>query len=252
MDGILTLIILYIIAKIIIAVLNKFVKRTSLGHEKAFATTTQIIKNIVRVVFVIMGLFTILEIFGVNTASLIATAGIGGVAIGFGAQSLVKDVISGFFILAEGQYYIGDEVVIEGVSGNITEFNLRTTKIKDFETGAIHIIPNGNIKKVENRSKVDQVARIFIDIPTDQDPEKVLGILETELEKLKDQRFITGPEVRGISGFKERYYTVFIHSTVENGAIYAMQRTLRRYVTEALLEHDISLYRPVVGIEEVK
>lgn len=252
MDGLLTLLILYIIAKIIIAVLNRFVKKTSLGHEKAFATTTQIIKNIVRVVFVIMGLFTILEIFGVNTASLIATAGIGGVAIGFGAQSLVKDVIAGFFILAEGQYYIGDEVSIEGVSGHIVDFNLRTTKIKDFEKGAIHIIPNGNINKVENRSKEEQVARIFVDIPIDIEPNRVLGILETELAKLKDERFITGPDVRGISGFKERYYTVFIHSTVENGAIYAVQRVLRRYVTEALLDHGISLYRPAVGIEEVK
>lgn len=224
-------------------------KKTSLGHEKAINTTTQIIKNIVRIIFIVMGLFTILETFGVNTASLVATAGIGGVAIGFGAQSLVKDVISGFFILAEGQYYIGDEVVIEGVSGDIVDFNLRTTKIKDFETGAIHIIPNGTINKVENRSKVDQVARIFLDIPSDIEPDRILKFLETELGKLDDDRFITGPEVRGISDMKDRYYTIFIHSTVENGEIYEMQRVLRRYVTEKLYKEGIPLYHPVVAIE---
>lgn len=129
-DAIVTLLVLYILSKLIIKIIEKLLK-SSLIHGKMLSTSFQLLKNVVHVIFFAMGLFTILEILGVNTASLIATAGIGGVAVGFGAQSLVKDVISGFFILIEGQYYIGDEVVIEDISGDVVDFSLRTTEIKD-------------------------------------------------------------------------------------------------------------------------
>lgn len=248
LDAFLTLLVLFILSKIIIKIIEK-VLRSSKANGKVFVTAFQLLRNVVRVLFFIMGLFTVLEIFGVNTASLVATAGIGGVAIGFGAQFLVKDIISGFFILLEGQYYVGDEVVIEGITGNIVDFSMRTTKLRDFDTGAIHVIPNGKINIVENRSRVDQLANITLDVPNFYDPDLVIGILKESLESLKDDRIIKGPFVRGISGFKDRYYSIFINTTVKNGEIYEMQRVLRKIITEDLRKNNISLYRPIIELE---
>lgn len=244
-DAIVTLLVLYILSKLIIKIIEKLLK-SSLIHGKMLSTSFQLLKNVVHVIFFAMGLFTILEILGVNTASLIATAGIGGVAVGFGAQSLVKDVISGFFILIEGQYYIGDEVVIEDISGDVVDFSLRTTEIKDFNTGAIHYIPNGSITIVENRSRVDQLANITIDIPNDYEPDFILDILKEKLESYEDERIVKGPIVRGISGFKDRYYSIFISTTVTNGSIYEMQRVLRRIIAQVLRENNVNLYHPII------
>lgn len=248
MDIVLALGIIYLSSKVLKKLVNQALKRTH-GDEKVINTLNKLLISVINVIFLVMVIFTLLEALGVNTASLVATAGIGGVAIGFGAQSLVKDVISGFFILAEGQYYIGDEVVIQNILGTVVEFNLRTTKLKDYNTGAIHTIPNGSVVIVENRSRVDQLANLTIDIPIDYDPEMIINILTERLEKIKDERIVKGPLVRGISAWKERYYSIFISTTVKNGEIYEMQRVLRKIITEELKGQGIEMYRPILNLE---
>ena len=147
MDIVLALGIIYLSSKVLKKLVNQALKRTH-GDEKVINTLNKLLISVINVIFLVMVIFTLLEALGVNTASLVATAGIGGVAIGFGAQSLVKDIISGFFILLEGQYYVGKAVVISGISGTVVDFNLRTTKLRDYSTGAIHIIPNGTVNIV--------------------------------------------------------------------------------------------------------
>lgn len=247
-DGIFTVFIFYIAFRVLKYVVNKGLKRTH-GNEKILNTLNKLLISAINVIFLVMALFTILDSIGINTASLVATAGIGGVAIGFGAQSLVKDIISGFFILLEGQYYVGDDVVISDISGSVVDFNLRTTKIQDYDTGAIHIIPNGSIDIVENRSKVDQLANLSLDIPIDYDPEAILSILRGKLENLQDDRIVQGPKVMGISNWKDRYYTVFIRTVVKNGEIYEMKRVLRKIITEELKNNEIEMYRPILNLE---
>lgn len=243
-----TIAILYIAARIFKYLLDKALRRAH-GNEKVLATLNKLLISAINVVFLATALFTVLDAFGVNTASLVATAGIGGVAIGFGAQSLVKDIISGIFILLEGQYYVGDSVVISGISGNVVDFNLRTTKIRDFTTGAIHIIPNGTVNIVENRSRVDQLANLTLNIPIDYDPDEVLGILRNRMEKVQDDRIIEGPKVLGISDWKERYYSIFISTSVKNGEMFEMQRVLRKIITQELKEKDIEMYKPIFNLD---
>lgn len=247
-DVLITLLVLYIVAKIIKYILEKLLSATKI-NEKVLVTAVELMKNIINILFIIMALVTILDFFGINTSSLIATAGIGGVALAFGAQSLVKDIISGLFILIEGQYYIGDEVVIEDVSGNVVDFTLRTTKVQDFSTGAIHFIPNGNITNVENRSKANQIVNISIDVPNDYDAEFILQVLKDKLEGYQDPNIIAGPSVKGISGFKDRYYSILILTTVKNGMIYEYQRKIRAMIAEALKDNNINLYHPIIKIE---
>src|SRR5690606_1629021 len=103
-------------------------------------------------VFFVAGMM-VLESIGINTASLLAAAGVAGLAIGFGAQNLVKDVVSGFFILFEGQFRVGDYVGIGNVEGVVEQTGLRTTWIRSFG-GEVHIIPNGEVRSEEHTSEL--------------------------------------------------------------------------------------------------
>lgn len=212
-------------------------------------TIVGLITTITRIVFVLMAVFTVLDSVGINTSSLLATAGVGGVAIGFGAQTLVKDVISGFFILTEGQYFVGDDVVIEGVSGMIEEFGIRTTRIRDYDTGAIHIIPNGTITHVENRSMVEQQSRINIDVPEKYPIPKVYAdITEILSGYKKDRRIISEPEVRGLMDAPERYNRIQVYTEVQKETLYAFNRDMRSFLLEGLEDKGYVLTSPMIII----
>ena len=120
--------------------------------EQRAETLGNIIKSTGNVIIYSVILFMILNLFGVNIGPILASAGIVGVAIGFGAQSLVKDFISGLFILVENQYGINDEVKIGTFEGKVSQITMRTTILKDAE-GKTYYIPNGAIDKVINLSQ---------------------------------------------------------------------------------------------------
>ena len=119
---------------------------------KRLKTLTDLIKAAVSTLIIAIAGFMILEEFGFNLAPLIASAGIVGLAIGFGAQALVKDIISGAFLWAENQFSEGDEVEISGKRGKVEKITLRTVRIRDTD-GTLHTIPNGSITMVSNFSK---------------------------------------------------------------------------------------------------
>ncbi len=120
------------------------------------ATLTQAISYIVRVAVWTMTILLVLGQFHVNIGPLIAGAGIAGVALGFGAQSIVKDFLSGFFFLLEDQFAVGDLVTLNAagkeLAGRVETLSLRTTEVRD-EDGALHVVANGNIMVVSNRSR---------------------------------------------------------------------------------------------------
>ena len=119
---------------------------------KRLTTLTGLIKATLSILIIAIAGFMILEEFGFNLAPLIASAGIVGLAIGFGAQALVKDIISGAFLLVENQFSEGDEVEISGKRGKVEKITLRTVRIRD-KDGTLHTIPNGSITMVSNFSK---------------------------------------------------------------------------------------------------
>lgn len=165
------------------------------GQIKRASTLTQVLGDVIRVLILALGTMTLLSQLGVDLGPLLMAAGVGGVAIGFGAQSLVKDVISGFFILLENQIRVGDVVNIAGVGGLVEEVRLRTITLRDL-AGNVHIIPNGNVDKVMNMTKeysryvfevgvayrenVDEVMQLLKDIAAElqTDPEFGGDILE--------------------------------------------------------------------------
>lgn len=130
--------------------------------KKRADTISSLLKSAANVLLIGVGLMFVLEIAGVNIGPLLAGAGIVGVALGFGAQSLVKDCLSGLFILAEHQVAIGDVVSVAGVSGAVERVTVRSITLRDFE-GRLHYVPNGEIRVVTNLSQ--GAARFIVDVP---------------------------------------------------------------------------------------
>ena len=120
----------------------------------------------------------VLSILGVPVSSLLAGAGLAGVALGLGAQGFLTDVVNGFFILLENQFEVGDSVVIGSVEGNISSVGIRTTQIRGFD-GTLHFIPNRNITVVSNKSRGDMRVQIDIQSMLITDLAKVSNIIKT-------------------------------------------------------------------------
>lgn len=121
-------------------------------EEKRAATLIRVIKMTLRVLILTIAIVTIFSEIGINIAPVLAAAGVLGLAIGFGSQFLIRDIVSGLFIILENQYRVGDTIIIDNITGAVEDLNLRLTVIRD-EKGAVHYIPNGEIKKVANLSK---------------------------------------------------------------------------------------------------
>jgi small conductance mechanosensitive channel len=136
-----------------IAIINFVQRISSNGHRaKRIRTLSSVSRTTASVVILIIALLMILKEVGFDITPLIASAGVVGLAIGFGAQTLVKDVISGLFLLVEGQFYEGDEVEVAGKRGVVEKIGLRTITLKD-KDGVCYIIPNGTVTTVSNFSK---------------------------------------------------------------------------------------------------
>ena len=131
------------------------------GEIKRMNTLIRIFSWTMNTIIVVIAAMMVMQEFGVKIAPILGTAGIVGVAIGFGGQYLVKDLITGFFIIFENQYRIGDVVTIEGIGGTVEDISLRVTTLRDMN-GTVHYIPHGEVKKVSNSSK--QFAKVNINV----------------------------------------------------------------------------------------
>jgi len=140
-------------------------------------TLTHIVRDVARIVIFFVGVMMILSEFGIDLTPMLAAAGLGGLAIGFGAQSLVKDVISGFFILLENSVRVGDVVEVAGVSGVVEEIELRTVKLRDL-SGNVHVVPNGVIDKVKNMTKDYSYYVFDVGVAYREDVDEVMEVLK--------------------------------------------------------------------------
>ena len=153
-------------------------------------TLRSLITSIFNYVLYFIIITVVLGVFGVDISSILAVAGVGGIAIGFGAQTLVKDVISGFFIWMEGSIAVGDIVEVNGLMGEVESIAIRTTVIRN-NNGNLYSIPNGDIRTVTNMSREFKRALVDIRCPYDVPLERLVSILKDEME-------IAGREVEGL------------------------------------------------------
>jgi small-conductance mechanosensitive channel len=177
------------------------------AHIKRAYTLTHIVRDGVRIVIFFVGVMMILSEVGIDLKPLLAAAGLGGLAIGFGAQSLVKDLISGFFILLENSVRVGDVVEVAGVSGLVEEVELRTIKLRDL-SGNVHVVPNGVIDKVKNMTKDYSYYVFNLGVAYREDMDEVMAVLkEIAAELQADPAFgtdILAPlEMLGVDQFAD-------------------------------------------------
>ena len=215
---------------------RKSKKPISIMAKKADTIET-VASSIAKYVIWFLAAAAILGIAGLTSAvgSLLATAGIGGIAIAFGAQSLVKDVTTGFFILMEDQFAVGEYIEVEGEKGTVEAITIRTTRIRRF-TGEATTIPNGSITKVTNFSRGDHLAVVDIAVSYEADIEKVSAIMrDTGLEYMKNHdNILEEPHVLGVEKLGESDMTLRMIVRVAPMTHWETERALRRGIREAL------------------
>jgi len=189
-------------------IINSIMKRT-VSHrmagedeteiQKRTGTLSSILIKIVGIIILIIAIITILPEFGVNIATLIACIGVGGLAIAFAAQNLVRDYISGFFIILEDQYRVGDVVSIAGVAGGVEEIGLRRTILRDLD-GNVHSIPNGKVELSTNMTKKFSRVNLDISVGYGEKLERVMEIINVICNEMAEDPkwkpdLITAPKV---------------------------------------------------------
>ncbi|PJN91168.1 mechanosensitive ion channel family protein, partial [Bacillus sp. mrc49] len=190
---------------------------------------------IITYVINFIALMMILEIFGLHVMPLLAGAGVIGLAIGFGAQSLVKDIITGFFVIFEDQFSVGDYIKINTYEGEVIEIGLRTTKIKS-DAGELHFIPNGSIIQVTNYSILNSKAVVDVTIANDGSIERAERVLIELLNSMegKYDALVKAPEFLGIETINPD--EVVLRVTAETKPLQNVEfsRVLRKEISAAL------------------
>src|ERR1051326_6075372 len=207
------LLVILVLAFILVRLLDLITRKTVALSERTTAhgaVRSQQVRTVVGVVrsvgvFLIVfvaGMTLLKDVFLINIEPLLASAGIAGLAIGFGAQTLVKDVINGFFILMENQYDIGDMIRVSGVKGTVETMTLRRTVLRD-QDGAVHIIPNSEIKIVSNLTRDWAQVTLHVAVAYSEPSDRVIQLLEEVGREVRnDPRFmeaiVADPQVPGI------------------------------------------------------
>lgn len=224
-----------VIARVFRAVLNSApLRRTDdpEGLKRRADTLASTINWVLAIVVAFVGITLIMDEIGISVTALVAGVGVVGIAIGLGAQTLVKDVINGMFILIEDQFRVGDVVTVAGVSGVVIEINPRRTVVRDGD-GNVHSIPNGSIVVATNQTQ--GFSRINLDIPLGYDAslEDAIAIIEEICSQLHHERpndFLKAPVVPGVTAFHENKLVVKVTADVAAGKQWELANQLRRRI----------------------
>jgi len=218
-------------------------------RRKRLATAIGLTGGVIVVIAWSVVVFSLLSFFGVSLGPLIASAGIAGLAIGFGAQQLVTDTISGLFIVLEGQFDVGDAVELETdggtMTGTIEHVSLRTTSVREFD-GTLSTVPNGLIQITRNRTRGWGRAIVDLRIALDEDPEKARAVLEGVLRDLADQEpFASGlreePKVVGVTELTDIAQVIRVTAETEPSKRVEVERTLREQLGSKLAASSVRM-----------
>jgi small-conductance mechanosensitive channel len=190
-----------------------------------------------------VGMTQILDVMNINVGPLLASASIVGVAIGFGAQTLVKDVLNGIFVLVENQYDVGDTVKLAGVQGSVEMMTLRRTVLRDAD-GTVHVVPNSQITVVSNLTRDWSQVSLHISVAYTENSDRILKLLrEVGADIWNDATFreqiVSAPEVPGIERVSGNEVEYLMLVKTRPGKQYAVTRELRRQIKECFEKNRI-------------
>jgi small-conductance mechanosensitive channel len=239
-----------LVAKIMVRMLQFSIRKVIVGKEvrqlhidaRRSKTLGKLMNNVITYAIYFLMFFMILHQLGVQIAPLLAGAGVVGIAIGFGAQSLVRDVLTGFFIIFEDQFGVGDVIQTGNFKGTVEEIGLRVTTIKSV-SGEVHIIPNGSILQVTNFSIHNTISTIDIPLDSTTDHEKALHAIETAVQRIYPtlENLVKVPEVLGVQTVNAGEIVVRIQFEALPNTQFQIMRQLNSEIKKELDAHQIAL-----------
>lgn len=209
------------------------------GSYNRIVTVTNLIRRIIKVILIFIGVTIVMSVFNISIAPIIATLGVFSLAIGVGAQSLVKDFINGFFIIFEDQYSVGDLVQIGDIEGVVEYLGLRVTKIRDFDK-ILHVIPNSNISIISNKERANIRTKIEFYLDNSCDPDFVEEKIKAAIEKYRDHEdMVIGPNLWGVTeNGKDAYKMALVYYT-RQGRQYDLEFALRSEILKTMQRENI-------------
>ncbi|HEX9122837.1 MAG TPA: mechanosensitive ion channel family protein [Actinomycetota bacterium] len=253
-----------VVAALLLTVVSRFIVRRfarklegkpSLTQElnlQRAATLTHALSAAFVVTIWVVGLLMVLSQLNVDVAPLLASSAVVGVALGFGAQSIVRDTLSGFFILLENQFGVGDVVEVQttggAVSGKVESLTLRIATLRAFD-GTLHVIPNGNIQLVSNKSRGWARAIVDVRVAYDEPVDRVREVLEELFDELRADATLSdwimdGPRILGVETLSDFAMVVRVVSETRPSKRWDAERALRERITRRLSERGIRIPFP--------
>lgn len=245
------MIIAYFLWRLCKAAIDKYRGKNPDSHRTE--TISGILLSTLKYLIYFFAFVSALEIlFGINVMSVLAAAGVVGIAVAFGAQSVVKDVITGFFIIFEGKFEVGDLVAIDGFTGTVDSITLRCTTLKNY-MGDVYIIPNGSVETVLNYQKGERSLSLDVEIAYESDIDTAVSVIgsccekaETEIEEIIGKPQVLGVVALGDSGVKIR---TLIPCIV--GGQFFVEREMLRRIKYAFDENGIEIpYKKIIVINK--
>jgi small-conductance mechanosensitive channel len=254
------IILIVVLARIASKLLNKAIKMMAKEKDKLrfnprrTTTIMRLMGNIVNYVISFIMIMMILAVFHVPLGPMLAGAGVVGLAIGFGAQSLVKDIITGFFIIFEDQFAVGDIIQTGSFKGTVDEIGLRVTRIKSW-TGEVHIIPNGSIIEVTNFSINNSIAVIDVSIAYEMDIDKAIEIIKQTAVglSLTNEDILKEPEVLGVQSLAASEVVVRVICECKPNQHYGVGRQMNAEIKKSLDANGIEIpYPRIVSYQRIE
>ncbi len=244
----------YLICRPIIrSVIKRLVSHRMAGEDEAEIrqrtdTLSSVLVKIVGVIILVVAVITILPEFGVNITSLIAAIGIGGLAIAFAAQNLIRDFISGFFILLEDQYGIGDVVSIAGIAGVVEDITLRRTILRDLDAN-VHSVPNGKVELSTNMTKKFSRVNLNVSVGYGENLKHVIDIINKICQEMAEEPewkddFITTPSVLRVDKLGDSGIDIKILGDTKPAKQWAIMGELRLRLKDAFDREGIEIPWP--------
>lgn len=220
---------LIILAATSIIKIIKIVFKVAFKKNKKMVTIMSLMASLFKWIIIIISALLILKAFGVDTTTLLASAGILTLVIGFGAQSLVADILAGFFLVFEGEYEVGDIISVDGWRGTVRDIGIRVTRIEDVG-GNIKTINNSDVKNVINQTHELSVAKVTMPIDYGESLERVEIVLKDNFDKIAKNipDIVEGPYYKGVSSLGSSSVDLLIIAKCNESNIYQVQRDLIR------------------------
>ena len=241
---------------ILIGIVANFILKTLFLHflklkkgDARSITIGKLVKSFIGVVVWFSIIIIILDELNVEIAPILASAGVLGLAIGFGAQSLVKDFLAGFFFIVENAFNEGDVVEINGFWGVVKKMGLRATHIQSWK-GIVKIVNNGDITSLENHSKADNIAIVNFGVSYDTDLDKVTEIMEPFMEELKNkyENIVSLPVYAGVTELADSSINLRIFAYTVPNTQFGIERQIRKDIVNKFREHDIEIPFPQIVV----